>query len=120
MIPTASCQACDWTGPADLCGPLKRAWERVQPGDVMPAGECPLCNASAMLNEPPRPAANGPRFRPVCNRCGGTDVLADAYASWDVDAQDWALHSTYEKNAWCSRCEGECSFDLEPVPAEAA
>ena len=49
MIPNARCQCCDWTGPADLCGPLKNAHERVQPGDVMPAGECPLCNASAML-----------------------------------------------------------------------
>ena len=51
MIPDAKCQNCDWTGPADLCGPLKNAHERVQPGDVMPAGECPLCNASAMIVE---------------------------------------------------------------------
>ena len=51
MIPTATCQYCNWTGPADECGPLKNAWERVQPGDPMPAGECPKCNASAMLDE---------------------------------------------------------------------
>ncbi len=51
MIPDAKCQNCDWTGPADLCGPLKNAHERVQPGDVMPAGECPLCGASAMIVE---------------------------------------------------------------------
>ncbi len=51
MMPTATCQYCGWNGPADRCGPLKNAWERVEPGDVMPAGECPNCNASAMLDE---------------------------------------------------------------------
>ena len=51
MMPTATCQCCDWTGPADQCGPLKNAWERVSPGDPMPAGECPACNASALLDE---------------------------------------------------------------------
>ena len=52
MIPTATCQYCGWQGPADRCGPLENAWERVQPGDPMPAGECPKCNASALLDEP--------------------------------------------------------------------
>ena len=51
MIPNAQCQSCNWIGPADYCGPLRNAWERVQPGDVMPAGECPVCNASAMIVE---------------------------------------------------------------------
>ena len=39
MMPTATCQYCDWNGPADECGPLHNAWERVQPGDAMPAGD---------------------------------------------------------------------------------
>ena len=51
MIPTATCQYCHWNGPVDECGPLHNAWERVQPGDPMPAGECPKCNASALLDE---------------------------------------------------------------------
>ena len=51
MMPTATCQYCGWNGPADQCGPLKNAWERLQPGDTVPAGECPKCNASAMLDE---------------------------------------------------------------------
>ena len=49
MIPTAECQDCDWTGPAQLCAPLSNALQRIQPGDVMPAGECPECSAAAML-----------------------------------------------------------------------
>ena len=56
MIPNAACQACNWTGPADHCHDLKNAHERVEPGDIMPAGECPVCNASAMLiEEKPEP-----------------------------------------------------------------
>ena len=51
MMPTATCQYCGWNGPADECGPLKNAWERLQPGDTVPAGECPNCSASAMLDE---------------------------------------------------------------------
>ena len=51
MMPTATCQYCGWNGSADQCGPLKNAWERLQPGDTVPAGECPKCNASAMLDE---------------------------------------------------------------------
>ena len=51
MMPTATCQYCGWNGPADQCGPLENAWERVQPGDTMPAGECPECSASAMLDD---------------------------------------------------------------------
>ena len=58
MIPTATCQYCGWNGPANRCGPLKNAWERVNPGEIMPAGECPQCNASAMIDED-RP---GPRI----------------------------------------------------------
>ena len=52
MMPTATCQNCGWNGPADRCGPLKNAWERVSPGDPMPAGECPECRASALIDEP--------------------------------------------------------------------
>ena len=56
MTPTATCQCCGWQGPVEQCGPLRNAWERVQPGEVMPAGECPECNASAMLDpDPDRP-----------------------------------------------------------------
>ena len=117
MMPNATCQNCGWTGPADRCGPLVDLWERVQPGDVMPAGECPECRAAAMLDETPAPAVGEPRLQPVCNRCGGTDFMVDAFACWDIDAQGWELHSTYEANAWCRGCEGEASFSMKPVTA---
>ena len=51
MMPTATCQYCGWNGPADQCAELINAWERVEPGSPMPAGECPACSASAMLDQ---------------------------------------------------------------------
>ena len=33
MIPTARCRSCDRAGPADHCGALNNAHERIQPGD---------------------------------------------------------------------------------------
>ena len=36
LIACSTCQSCNWTGPADKCGPLRNAWERVDPGNPMP------------------------------------------------------------------------------------
>lgn len=41
---------------------------------------------------------------PTCPQCGGTDVKVDAWATWDVEEQQWELHSTYE-NYFCEDCE---------------
>ena len=94
MIPDAECQSCDWTGPADLCGPLKNAHERVQPGDVMPAGECPLCNASAMLVDLPSNSTGPNPGPPTAETCPNVaDVLTTAHrivafpSSWTQGAR---------------------------------
>ena len=63
--------------------------------------------------------AAGPRLQPVCNTCGGTGVQVDAWACWDVGAQGWVLHSTYEAAAICADCDVECCYTMKPV-AEAA
>ena len=44
--------------------------------------------------------------RPRCRSCGSTDVLRDAYACWDVDRQEWELHSCYDLYR-CESCEEE-------------
>ena len=41
-IQTATCQDCGWQGPVEETKELRNVWDRVQPGDVMPAGECQL------------------------------------------------------------------------------
>ena len=38
---TATCQDCGWQGPVEQTKELRNVWDRVQPGEVMPAGECP-------------------------------------------------------------------------------
>ena len=57
-VPTATCQNCGWNGPADNTRQLRNILDRVFPGDVMPAGECPVdgCRSAAMLDDPSHPA----------------------------------------------------------------
>ena len=47
-----TCQDCGWKGTISQCEPIAPRYlpERVPAGDVMPAGECPECGASAMLD----------------------------------------------------------------------
>ena len=47
-----TCQNCSWKGTVRQTEPLapRHLPERVLPGDVMPAGDCPECGASAMLD----------------------------------------------------------------------
>ena len=115
---TATCQSCGWHGPVEHTKELRDVLARVQPGDVMPAGECPQegCHSAAMLDERPRHPPTGPRLQPVCNACGSTGVLVDAWASWDIDSRRWELHSTYEPAAICTECDTECSYSMKPVP----
>ena len=163
----ATCQACGWHGPVDEALELRDLWDRVQPGDVMPAGECPLegCRGAAMLDDryrrqddlrPPlvaltigldrlhesllsgsvRPPVHshirelaeyarkaldaGAPLQPVCNTCGSTRVLVDAWAEWDTEAQRWELHSTYEATAICGECDTECSYTMQALADHAA
>ena len=51
-----TCQDCGWKETVAHCEPIAPRYlpERVSAGDVMPAGECPECGASAML-DPDKP-----------------------------------------------------------------
>ena len=49
---TASCANCDWKGPIADLAEYRDFWSRVQPGDTVPAGDCPNCGAHAFLDEP--------------------------------------------------------------------
>ena len=52
--------------------------------------------------------------QPTCTECGSHDILCDAYASWDIDAQEWVLLNTFD-NSVCEDCGGECSYTMEVV-----
>lgn len=56
-----------------------------------------------------------PKIKIVCAQCGGENVLRDAYASWDVEAQEWVLSSIYDAFT-CDDCGGMC--DCDEVPAD--
>lgn len=57
------------------------------------------------------------RLRMVCSLCGGSNVLADAYAQWDEPTQRWELAQVCVKPAWCNDCGGECSIESRPGAA---
>ncbi|WP_230461207.1 hypothetical protein [Sphingobium sp. CAP-1] len=41
----------------------------------------------------------------VCTVCGSDHVTRDAWAAWDVAAQDWVLEAAFDY-AHCHRCMG--------------
>ena len=47
----------------------------------------------------------------VCATCGSADVLADAYAEWDVGNQCWSVQSVMDKGHHCNACDGECRIE---------
>ena len=158
---TATCQDCGWTGLVEETNEFRNVLDRVLPGHVMPAGECPEegCGGAAMLDRDEshdalRPAlvalmlgldrlrqafpaaalpgpvaanlrelahyaraalATGDVVQPVCDACGRTDVRIDAWAAWDLPAQRWELHSTYDAHAMCGDCGTDCTYTMEPA-----
>lgn len=53
--PPAECQNCDWEGLESELYLLADVHQRVAPGEVMPAGECPECGAVAHLKDDEEP-----------------------------------------------------------------
>ena len=49
------CQGCGWTGDVDALDPIRDVWSRVEPGDVMPHGDCPECGSSCHELKAPAP-----------------------------------------------------------------
>jgi hypothetical protein len=46
------------------------------------------------------------KMQMLCDACGSDRVVRDAWASWDVDAQDWQLENVFD-DAFCQTCETE-------------
>ena len=53
-----------------------------------------------------------------CQSCDSEDVLADAYAKWNIDTQEWELHNTFDNGSYCENCEGEARIIEEEVQRE--
>lgn len=54
------------------------------------------------------------KVRMVCSQCGSEEVLADAYAQWNVGSQQWEIVETFEKGAYCSKCDSETRIEEYP------
>ncbi|WP_035648684.1 hypothetical protein [Bradyrhizobium sp. ORS 285] len=52
----------------------------------------------------------------VCSTCGSDEVLADAYAAWAVTSQSWELAQTFDKGAYCARCDGQTKLVFMAIP----
>lgn len=54
----------------------------------------------------------------VCRICGGTTVTLDAWAEWDVEAQEWVLGATYDYS-FCHDCQEETHLEEVELMPEA-
>lgn len=43
--------------------------------------------------------------KPICNTCGSDNVMADAWAEWDVSKQRWEISNTFDE-MFCQDCDG--------------
>lgn len=77
-----------------------------------------VTNITANEFEPPEPpfgAQPATKCQIICTTCGSTNVALDAWAKWDVEAQDWVLGDTYDDQK-CLNCEAEGHRVIESVP----
>ena len=83
---TATCQDCGWQGPVEDTKEFRNLYERVHPGDVMPAGDCPAegCGGAAMLDDE-RPDADDLRPAMVALMLG-LDRLHESIGTGDPRA----------------------------------
>lgn len=49
--PEVECANCDWKGAEEDLNPIKDLGQRVEPGEIMPAGECPECGCLAHVTD---------------------------------------------------------------------
>lgn len=86
-------------------------------GDCLPHGgkvygDWSVCTADALRD----PATK--RVKPVCETCGSDDLVKDAAAFWDREAQAWSLVSTYDSTT-CQICLREGDHMEKWIPAAA-
>lgn len=82
-----------------------------------PGAAAPEPAAAPLAPPAPRPGRlHGPRIDIVCGRCGGDNVMRDAWAIWDADEQDWVLGAVFDYGH-CDDCGGESRLEEVALPA---
>ena len=50
----------------------------------------------------------------VCSVCNSAEVVADAYAEWNMETQAWELQNVFEYGiSYCNACDGPTSLKEE-------
>jgi hypothetical protein len=75
-----SCDNCDWEGVAEDLEITSDLEERISPGDIVPAGECPECNCLAYLA---KPKSYTPQYR--CDAITSKDIDVAKHANKMLD-----------------------------------
>ena len=107
----ATCNNCLANWKTHELRPIKDVFDRIAPGEIVPAGECPDCGALCHLVQPPK--------RVVVNIHGGLvqDVYSDA-ADVEVVIVDWDQEGVTEGDV--QRDEGLTIVDGQLVRAHEA
>ena len=53
------------------------------------------------------------KTRHMCSVCSSEDILADAYAEWNIEKQEWQLQNVFYTEAFCIACEGPTTLIQE-------
>lgn len=62
------------------------------------------------MTEPATPHPASVRHAYICHVCGSDHVTRDAWAEWNVEAQDWLLGVAFDQ-AYCHRCQNDTRLD---------
>ena len=119
------CQNCDWKGEDRQTEDIQDFWERVDPGEIMPCGQCPVCHALCQLdvvtialpgidielrnNDSPRIYVHGPGILSdhLCLNLTHEGLILDAVDDGEVQGSFCRMWSELEHNY----CEGDEDAD---------
>jgi len=91
------CANCDWQGFDTDCYPVKDVLERVAPGEIMPAGECPECGAVCHPSKP-----EFPQLLPVFFKFEATVVSEGCIWTDDLGARSMSEAEAVTIDAICN------------------
>ena len=114
---TATCQDCGWQGPVEDTLEFRHLHERVLPGDVLPAGDCPEegCGGAAMLDVE---HDGDPDLRPALEAVMlGLDRLHEAMCT---DARGGSVRARVKRLADSARTALAAGPPLQPYAIPAA
>ncbi|MDE0948094.1 MAG: hypothetical protein OSA39_14815 [Sphingobium sp.] len=84
------------------------------PSDRFPVFAAGQEEATGDAGESVNAANPAARITIRCSACGSAEVMRDAWARWDDDAQDWALGAMFDA-AFCEACEKDATLSQQPL-----